>query len=127
MLTREQIRVANDRPREWVPTPDWTPEGETYDPKIHGVWVGILSGKQKDEAEILLFSRKTPNEEKNAANVRGVMVARSAQNEDGSRMFADADADWLGDKSARPLTDIANAAFRLNRMRAQDQDELTKN
>lgn len=123
MLTKDQIRSANDRPREFVPVPEWTPAGETFDPTKHGVWVGTMSGRDRDSYEAELLKRKAGD----LANVRAVLACRAIQNEDGSRMFTDADAEWLGDKAAGPLSQIFDVTLRLNKLRKEDEKELTGN
>lgn len=123
MLNKEQIRSAKDRPREFVPIPEWCPEGETFDPKVHGVYVGTLTAKQKDAYEFEVLRRKG-NEN---INVRAMMAVRCVQNEDGTRMFEDAEAEWLGEKAAGPISAIFDVAVRLNSVRKEDQDELVKN
>jgi hypothetical protein len=122
MLTKEQIRGAQDRPREWVPVQSWTPEGETFDPAKHGVWVGTMSGKDRDSWESQCLQRKG-----DLANVRASLAVRAIHDADGKRVFTDGDAEWLGDKAAGPLSDIFDVAIRLNRLSKQDQDELVKN
>jgi hypothetical protein len=122
MLTKEQIRGAQDRPREWVPVQSWAPADETFDPQKHGVWVGTMSGKDRDSWESQCLQRKG-----DLANVRASLAARVIHDADGKRIFTDADAEWLGDKAAGPLSDIFDVALRLNRLRKEDERELSGN
>ena len=127
MLTKEQIRTANDRPREFVPIPEWCPPDEVFDPAKHGVYVATISGKDRDSYELECYRRKGPNEQVNLANMRAMLAVRTIQNEDGSRMFKDEDAEWLGDKSAKAIQRVFDVAARLNAMTKADQDDLVKN
>ncbi|WP_254509889.1 hypothetical protein [Anatilimnocola floriformis] len=122
MLTKEQIRGAQDRPREWVPTESWTPEGETFDKTKHGVWVCTMSGRDRDSWEQDCLNRKG-----NHVNLRATLAVRVVHDADGKRIFTDADAEWLGEKSPGPLSDIFAVASRLNKLSKDDQDELVKN
>jgi hypothetical protein len=124
MLSIDAIRQAQDRPREWLPIPEWAPAGETFDPARHGVYVGTMSGRDRDsyEAEILKRTRGD-----RADNVRALLAVKTVQAEDGSRLFTDADTDWLGDKACGPLSAILEVASRLNKFSKADQEELTKN
>jgi len=127
MLTKDQIKAANDRPREFLPIPEWCPSDQTFDPNTHGVWVGTMSGKDRDSYESELLRRKGPDEHANLVNLRATLAVRTVQDKDGNRLFTDADAEWLGDKAAGPLSAIFNIAVRLNRLRNEDVEELTKN
>lgn len=126
-LTKENIRAAKDRPRVLVPIEVWTPEGETFDPAKHGVWVGTMTGAQRDAWESYLASRKTKDEEGNLRNFRATLAIHSVQDEDGKPLFDASDIGWLSEKAADPLTLILDAAIKLNRLSKADQDELVKN
>lgn len=126
MLTKDQIRSAKDRPREWVPIQEWTPAGETFNADTHGLFVGALSARAKDAWEYETFSKKPEGEHFNHVNARARLAVLTGQNEDGSRFFDDSDIEWLGDKGAPALQRIYDAAMRVNRMTAQDHEELVK-
>ena len=123
MLSKDQISAAYDRPREWLPVQDWTPAGETFDATKHGVYVGTMSAGDLESYEMALSQRK----EGEVLNIRALLAVRCVQNADGSRVFADTDADWLGQKAFGPLDDIADIALRLNKRRKDDYDQLVKN
>lgn len=127
MLSIDQIKAANDRPREWLPIPEWTPEGEEHDPTKHGVYVGSMSGKDRDSYEVSLMRQKGQDEHANLRNLRATLAVRTVQGPQGERLFTDADVEWLGDKSAAALQRIFDVAARLNKLRQSDVDELTKN
>jgi hypothetical protein len=118
MSLKETIRAAADRPREFVATPEW---------EITGVWVGTLSGRERDQFDQELVRRKTGEESVDLTNLRAVVVALTAQDEDGARVFDLADAEWLGDKSAEVLSRVYDVAVRLNKLSAGDAEQAVKN
>lgn len=123
MLSIDQIKAAKDRPREFVPISDWTPEGETFDPAEHGVFVGVMAARDKDAWELEVFGDESADARQNA---RAKLAVRTVQNDDGSLMFTPADADWLGNKSQGPLSEIFDVAMRLNKMSAEAHEETVK-
>lgn len=127
MLTRDNILLAKDRPREFVPIEEWVPLFGTFDPAVHGVYVGTMSGKERDQWERLALSRKGKDELKNLDNLRASMASICIQDEDGNRMFSEADIESLSAKSSLALDKIFDVAIRLNKLRKEDQDELVKN
>ena len=60
----------------------------------------------------------------NLANVRARLVVRSVVDQAGKRIFADGDAEMLGDKSAAAVARVFDVAQRLSGMRPEDLDEL---
>jgi len=121
MLTKDQIRIVNDRPRKWLPIQDWTPDGETFDPTKHGVYVGSLTARDKDAFERDFLKPDGRD------NSRAKLAVLTVQDAEGNRVFADADADWLGQKSAAPLSAIFDLAIQVNRMGKADHKELVEN
>ena len=127
MLRKEQIQAAKDRPREWVAVPEWTPEGETFDSAVHGVWVGTMSAKDRDSWEQGVYWKKSEDEKSNLENLRTLLAIYSVQDETGTRLFDATDVTWLAEKAGTALTGIFDVAMRLNKLRKKDTDELTKN
>ena len=125
MLTKEQIRAAQDRPREWVPIKEWTPEGETFDPKKHGVYVGTLSSKERDLWEQELIRSRSADPKANLLSARVKFAVLAVQDEAGNRLLTDDDATWLAEKSAPALSKVTNVAIKLNKISAKDRKELT--
>ena len=114
ILTKDQILQAKDARMEEVKVPEW--EGS--------VFVRSLTGRERDqlEAEIL----QTPGK-KNMENLRSKLIALSAVDEKGNRLFELKDAVALGEKNARALDRIFAVAQRLSGLTAKDMEELTKN
>jgi len=131
MLSRDQIKRAHDRPREWVPLPEWAEEGQ--DPATVGVWVGTMSARQQDLYDQLCYRLRgddAPVLDEEAAgdsSVRALVAVFTCQNEDGSLFFEEADRHWLANKGAPPLSRILNAAVSVNQMRRADSDDAKKN
>lgn len=114
LLTRDQILTADDLQTEDVPVPEW---GGT-------VRVTGLTGTERDafEAEILGDGKK-----RNLANLRAKLVARSAVDENGARVFTDGDIGKLGLKSASALTKVFEVCQRLSGLTPDDVEELAGN
>lgn len=121
MDLRQMILAADDLPREWVPTPEWAAAG------CAGVGVRVMTAAERDAYEASCIERRGESYERNLANVRAKLVCRCAVDEAGNRIFADADAEALGRKSAAVLDRLYETASRLNRLRAKDAEDLAKN
>lgn len=115
MLTKDQISAAKDRPREFVPIKEWTPEGETFDPTKHGVYVSTMTARENGAWELGLHRDKS-DPKQDDANLRAKLAVLCVQNEDGSKTFEPADAEWLGEKAHGPLVKIFSVAVRLNQL-----------
>ena len=94
MLTRDAIFAADDLPRQEVPVPEWN----------GSVYVRQLTGTEREQLE-----RMIPTGISTAW-----LVALCTCDEQGARLFSDADVEKLGAKNAKPLLRIANAALRFN-------------
>jgi hypothetical protein len=120
LTSREAILGLADLPTETVLVPEW---GGAV--KVRG-----LTGKERDDYEGgIMVSRRDPatgklSQTMNLANVRARLVVRSVVDEAGQRIFGDADAELLGDKSAVAVSRIFDVAQRLSGMRPEDLDEL---
>jgi len=112
MLSKDAILNAEDIKRETVAVPEWGGD----------VIVGTMSGAARDLFESQLINKKTGTK-----NVRAKLAAATLQNEDGSLMFSESDVERLGNKSAAALQRVYDVAVKLNRIGADDVDELAKN
>jgi len=113
MLTKEQILAVKDITYETVPVPEWGGE----------VRIKVLSGEERDAFEdSILRGQKT-----DMRNVRAKLCARVIVDGDGKRMFSDQEINKLAAKSSVALDRIFSAAQRLNRLRAEDVEEMVKN
>lgn len=117
-LTRAAILGANDMHREQVEVPEWG--GYLY--------VATMTGAARDayEASIITLDG-TGRARQNLENIRAKLVAACAVDEQGERLFSDADALALGKKSAAALDRVFSVASRLNAVTEDDVRDLAKN
>jgi hypothetical protein len=119
-LSRNDILEASDIVVEDVAVPEW-----------HGtVRVRGLTGTERDafeEASMHRYGKKAQNRELNLKDFRARLVSWSIVDEDGKRVFADADVQALGKKSAAALQRVFDAAARLSGLSDTDIEELIKN
>lgn len=91
---RDQILAADDLPREQVDTPEWG---------VDHVWIRGMTAAERDAYEQSLTERGPDGSvrpKRSMRNLRAAFVVRILVDEDGERIFSDADADALGDKNA---------------------------
>lgn len=125
MLTKDQIKAAKDRPRVFVPIVEWTPDGETFDPTRHGVYVGTMTAREKDAWDLEIYGDEN-RESAVKENIRAKLAVRTVQNEDGSLMFTPDDIAWLGEKASGPLAKIFDAASPVNKLENKHYEETVK-
>lgn len=111
MLTRDQILMCDDLPRETVQVPEWGGE----------VQVRTMTGADRDTFEASLIGKEGRLE-----NVRARLVSLALCDESGVRLFNDSDVIALGQKSAKALDRVFTVAQRLNGIGA-DQVDAAKN
>jgi hypothetical protein len=116
-LSREQIMGVSDIVTETVDVPEWG----------GSVLVRGLTGKERDDFENSIVEVKGKKRSVNLAQYRAKLVALSVVDETGKRLFAHADVEWLGAKSAAALTRVAEVASRLSGLSEDDIEEMTKN
>lgn len=117
ILTRDAILQAQDLPKELVKVPEWN--GEVY--------VRALTGVERDAFEQSIVEQKGKSTKMNLRNLRAKLVALTAVDEKGDRIFSDRDAELLGQKSAAALNRVFEVAQRLSGLSQEDVEELTKN
>ena len=104
LLGRDQILAAQDLPTVDVEVPEW---GGT-------VRVRMMTGGERDAFEAGTITRHGRKIEQNLVNIRARLVALCVVDEKGQRLFSEADAAALGQKSAAALNRVFNAAQQLN-------------
>ena len=114
MLNRDDILKASDIKIE--PVEAW---GGT-------VYVKGMTGKERDQFEASVIKMKGKSQDMNLANVRAKLCVMTICDDKGVRLFADADAPLLGDKSAQELQKVFAVAQRLSGITAEDVEELTE-
>ena len=117
LLNREAIFAAPDIQTEDVHIPQW---GGT-------VRVKNLTASERDAFEDSTTTQRGNNLELNRKNFRAKLVALCVVDEDGKRIFGDADIHKLGAKSAAAMDLLFAAASRLSGISKDDEDELLKN
>lgn len=93
-------------------------------------WGGIITLKaftSADRDAYELDMKRDDNGDLKNKNVRAALVARMAINEDGSRLFTDADAEWLGRKNAAVMDYLYSICAEMNGMTKKDRDEIEGN
>ena len=115
MLTRDQILMCDDLPREIIQVPEWGGE----------VQVRTMTGADRDAFEASLINKDNQSGGR-LENVRARLVSLALCDESGGRLFNDADVISLGQKSAKALDRVFTVAQRLNGIGA-DQVDAAKN
>lgn len=115
-LSRSEILDSEDLATEPVEVPEW---GGT-------VLVRALTGVERDayEGEIFTLRGAGKGIDYNLQNIRAKLSARTIIDEDGARLFTDADIVRLGLKSAAALDRVFSVAQRLSRLTPADVKEL---
>jgi phage FluMu protein gp41 len=115
-LSAKDILAANDDVKERVEVPEW-----------HGfVWVRGLTGAERDAFENSIIEGRGRNRQLNLLNFRAKLVAASAVDNQGNRLFTDPyQVEQLGKKSARALQRVFDKAQELSGLNEEDVDQLT--
>jgi hypothetical protein len=116
-LTKEQILGAEDAKRRTVAVPEWGGD----------VLVSTMTGAARDAWEQSLLIRKNGKTEPNMENMRARLVVATVVDEEGNRLFADADIEMLGRKSAAALERVCKVAQALNGIGEAELEELKGN
>jgi len=116
-LSREEILQINDLPTEDVYIEQW------------GAWVRVrgLTAAERDKFEQSIIERKGKSTQMNLQNIRAKLVALCVVDENGNRIFTDADVEALGKKSAQALDKIFSVAQKLSGLTPEDVEEMLGN
>jgi len=114
ILTKAAILASEDLEQRIVEVPEWG----------GSLTIRALTGKERDA-----FEEGSLDKNKNLTmyNIRARLVAMSAIDEDGKRLFTNADATSLGDKSAQALNRCFEVSASLSGITGSDIDELEGN
>ena len=114
LLSKEQILQADDLKRETVDTPEWGGE----------VLLRELRGRERDA-----FEEGSMDKQRNVTmtNMRARLVALSAIDEEGDRLFTSKEAKELGDKSATALNRLFEVCCRLSGITSDDVEKIEGN
>jgi hypothetical protein len=117
ILNRESIRNATDIRTKPVRCPEWGGD----------VLVRSMKGRERDDFEQSTLETRGGNREVNMANFRTKLLIRTVVDESGQLMFDEDDIKWLGEKSAAPISRIADEAMKLSGISKEDAEELVGN
>jgi hypothetical protein len=114
VLSKEQILQADDLKKQVVEVPEWG----------GAVLLRELRGRERDA-----FEEGSMDKQRNVTmtNMRARLVALSAIDEEGERLFTAKEAVELGDKSATALNRLFEVCCRLSGITSDDVDKLEKN
>lgn len=117
MLTKDQILKANDLPIEVLDVPEWG----------GSVRVRTVTAQEKDAWEQSLQTGKGRNIQLDLGNVRAKLVALTVVDDHGKRLFTDKDVLALGQKGAKAMSRVYDAASKLNGISEEDLETIVKN
>ncbi len=117
LLNRDQILTADDLTHEDVPCPEWGGE----------VRVRNLTGTERDAFEASMTSGKAGDKTLNMVNLRARLIAASAIDEAGRKLFhGPDDVRALGKKSAAPMDRLFDVCQRLSGLSDDDVEKMTE-
>ena len=116
-LKRDDILEVQDIGVELVSVPEWG--GDVY--------VKGMTGTERDQFEAsVVETRGRGNTRIKLENIRAKLVALTACDEKGERLFTSKDTEALGKKSAMALQRVFEVSQRLSGLTPADVDELAK-
>lgn len=111
---RRAILGADDLPTETVDVPEW---GQKI--RLRGLTAAEKDGYVSQVTDMGSGQIKW-------RNATALLVARSIVDEGGERVFSDADAKELGEKSASAIAPLFEAAMRLSKFTKEDIEESVR-
>lgn len=118
ILNRDAILQANDLKSEIVSVPEWG--GEVY--------IRCMTGTERDAFESATIDMRGKNDVHiNLENARARLLSMTICDENGKRMFSDADLLELGAKNSIVLDRLFGIAQRLSGLTKKDIRDLVKN
>ncbi len=117
-LSRDAILAVEDLPREYVEVPEWG----------GGVWVRTMTGSERDRWERQFVDEQgKPRKSTEIEHLRAALVVHCVVDDNGQKLFDEADIPALGAKSGKALDRLFAVAQRLNGFRKEDIEELAGN
>lgn len=116
ILSRDAILQANDLEKELVPVPEWG--GEVY--------VRAMTGAERDRFEASVVEQRGKKQIFHIEQIRAKLASYTICDEQGNRLFTDADVKVLGQKSAAALQRVYEVAQRLSGITDTAVDELAE-
>jgi hypothetical protein len=116
-LSRDAILKVVDLELQEVEVPEW---GGT-------VLVRGMTGAERDTFEASIMDLNGKDSKINFQNMRAKLLSKCIVDEQGKRLFDDADIDILSGKSAMALNRVFEVAQQLCGLSKADMDDLIKN
>lgn len=117
LLSKQDIFDAQDHEFKVVPVPEWGGD----------VRIRSLSGSERDKYESSLARMdKKGNMVPDMVNARARLVALTAVDGDGNRVFTDNDVLKLGTKSSKALDRLFEASSELSGISEQDMEKMVE-
>lgn len=113
LLSKADILSASDLKREEVEVPEWGGK----------VLVTSFSADAKDAIEFKLYNMTN----KSGVGLRAAYVGLALVDDHGQRLFTDEEIPMLGTKFAGAIDRVFDVVSRINRISAQDMEDLEKN
>jgi hypothetical protein len=117
LLSKADIMGVSDLKFETLHVPEWG----------GSVRVRTLRSAERDEYEQSMVRQKGKDVTVNMQNIRAGLVARALCDENGDRLFSDAEIALLGQKSAAALERVFDVAARLSSVTPDAIEVLGKN
>lgn len=115
-LSKEQILGSKDLKQERVPVPEWGGE----------VIVSQITAADRDRFETSVYVGEGAARKSNTENLRARLCSLCLVDEEGNRLFTDADAEALGKKNAEVMDKLFDIAQTINGMNRKDVDLAKK-
>jgi hypothetical protein len=117
-LSRDDVLKADDRVTEEVDCPEWG----------GSVLVRGMTGRERDAFELSLRDQRSGQRIPGRMNnIRSQIIVRCVVDDDGERLFTDADVTALGEKSGAAIDRVYDVAARLSGMSEEDEKEMAAN
>lgn len=123
VLTREQIQAAQDLPTEKLSIPEWGGDVFVRSMNVDELqkYLNILNnGRDEDLSQIDVSKIDV------STNMIMIVIF-CVVDEQGTRMFAEEDAEWLKTKCVGALRKISEVAGRLTGISVEAQETISKN
>ena len=115
-LDRAAILAAKDIPTEVITVPEWGGD----------VLVKALTSEERDAWENFCAEQRERWGTRIANNIRASLAVRSVVDEEGKRLFTDAEVELIGAKAGSAVDRITDVAMRLSRIGTADLEQLKK-
>ena len=116
-LNKQQILAVRDIKIEELYIPEW--DGSIY--------IKTMTAEERDKFEEAIFIKDSGKRKTDLSGLRAKMCAFVICDEEGNRLFSEAEVEALSKKSAAALTRIFEKAQEISATREDDVEEMAKN